>query len=141
MALFPKALGTLEQSLKAANLRHQVIANNIANANVPGFQASEVSFEERLKAALEGNVPPEQPGLVGLTQHPGHIPIGQSARPAGQEPQVVTPLAVMRQDGNNLDVEAQMAKLAANQLWYQALVRSVSDEFARLQTAIMEGRR
>jgi flagellar basal-body rod protein FlgB len=141
MSLFPKVVGTLEQSMQAANLRHQVIANNIANANVPGFQASEVTFEEHLKAALDGNEPVEEPGLQGLVTEPGHIPIGTTVRHSGLLPQITTSTMTMRQDGNNLDVEAEMAKLAANQLWYQSLVRSVSDEFNRLRVAIMEGRR
>ena len=141
MAVFPKIVGTLEQSMQAATLRHQVIANNLANVNVPGFQASEVSFEERLKQALEPPAAPVQ--LQGITTDPRHIPIPVVAPPPGAVTPTVNLITtgVMRQDGNNVDAEAEMAKLAANQLWYQALVRSVGDEFSRLRTVIMEGRR
>lgn len=141
MPMFPKIVDTLSLSMKAANLRHQVVSNNIANVNVPKFQGADVEFEEHLKAALDG---PQQEGvaLTGITRHPLHIPIGPQATPVSPEPRIV-PLQgdQMRQDGNNVDIEDQMAKLAANQLWYQALVRSVSDEFGRLRTAITEGRR
>ncbi|HWI62368.1 MAG TPA: flagellar basal body rod protein FlgB [Symbiobacteriaceae bacterium] len=139
--MYPKVVGVLEQSVKTAGLRHQVIANNIANVNVPGFQASEVRFEEQLREALQAT--DAQSGLQGLTADPRHIPIGGPSRPSlPVEPRVtVTPTGVMRQDGNTVDIEAENAKLAANQLWYQALVRSVQDEFSRLRTAINEGRR
>ena len=139
--MYPKVVGVLEQSVKAAGLRHQVIANNIANVNVPGFQASEVTFEEQLRDALQAAN--TDTGLQGLTADPRHIPINQPFRPSlPMEPGVkLTASGVMRQDGNTVDIEAENAKLAANQLWYQALVRSVQDEFTRLRTAINEGRR
>jgi len=140
--MFPKVVGTLEQSLKASSLRHQVLANNIANVNVPGFQASEVTFEEHLQEALKGEVP--QTGLAGLRTDARHIPINTPTQlpPAAVEPQIRQAVTgTMRQDGNTVDVEAEQAKLAANQLWYQALVRSIQDEFTRLRTAITEGRR
>jgi flagellar basal-body rod protein FlgB len=134
-------MGTLEQAMKAAGLRHQVIANNIANVNVPGFRATEVSFEERLKQALQGPVAPAT--LQGTMADERHIPIGGAQPAPGPVAPMVQPIVtgVMRQDGNNVDIDAEMAKLAANQLWYQALVRSVSDEFDRLRTVITEGRR
>lgn len=139
--MYPKVVGVLEQSVKAAGLRHQVIANNIANVNVPGFQAAEVSFEEQLRDALSARE--TDSGLQGLTTDPRHIPINQPIRPSlPVEPRVqLSATGVMRQDGNTVDIEAENAKLAANQLWYQALIRSVQDEFTRLRTAINEGRR
>lgn len=140
MPMFPKVVGTLEQSMKAASLRHQVIADNIANVNVPGFQAQEVSFEDRLKQALEGTAPAN---LQGATAHERHIPIDGTPRHSGPVEPLVRPSpdGIMRQDGNNVDLELEMAKLAANQLWYQTLVRSVADEFTRLRTVITDGRR
>lgn len=108
----------LEQGLKAATLRHEVTANNIANMDTPGFKRSRVEFERQLAQALE----------------------------SGQDPQTVQPQIVVEQDrsanpnGNNVDVEAEMARLAENQLWYAALTRQLSDHFARLRMAIHDGR-
>lgn len=146
MPMFPKIVDTLSLSMKAANLRNQVITNNIANVNVPGFRGSDVVFEQHLRQALESTSKPgEETGLRGITTHPLHIPIppiDEVAASTAPEPQIVPREGdLMRQDGNNVDMEEQMAKMAANQLWYQSLVRSVSDEFTRLRTAITEGRR
>jgi flagellar basal-body rod protein FlgB len=142
MPLFSKTVGYLEQAMSAAHLRHQVIADNIANVNVPNFQAHEVLFEEYLRSALAGSKESSQE-LRGTTAHPLHIPIGpaEAASPESIRPTVVRADGIYRQDGNTVDIEAEQAKLAANQLWYQALVRSVNDEFTRLRTAIMDGRR
>lgn len=139
MALFPRVIQTVEGSVQAAALRHRVIAQNVANVNVPGYRALEVRFEEHLREALS----PAQPqGLLpGRTAHLRHIPIGARPAPRAVQPVVVeTAGARLRQDGNGVDLEEQMARLAANQLWYQALIRSLTDELGRLKAAV-DGRR
>lgn len=142
MPVFGKSMGYLQQAMSAAHLRHQVIADNIANVNVPQFQASEVLFEEQLREAMAGG-DQRTKSLSGTVLNPLHIPINRPTPkiPARVEPQIVQSQAIYRQDGNTVDMEAEQAKLAANQLWYQALVRSVNDEFTRLRTAITDGRR
>jgi len=139
---FPKVVDTLQQSMNAATLRHQVLSNNVANANVPGYRGAEVSFEDRLKAALEAK-PSEQDTLPLLTPHQLHISTSVIApiSPSQVQPVITVLPDKMRSDGNDVDVEVEMATLAANQLWYQALARSIQDEFSRLRTAISEGRR
>lgn len=47
----------LENSLNACTLRHQVIADNIANANTPGYRAKAVRWESSLREALESGEP------------------------------------------------------------------------------------
>lgn len=108
----------LERGLQAADLRHRVIAHNIANVETPGFKRSRVEFEQQLSQALE----------------------------AGQDPSAVKPEVVLeadqtaRPDGNNVDIEGEMTRLAVNQIWYSAMTRQLSDHFARLRMAITEGR-
>jgi flagellar basal-body rod protein FlgB len=143
MPQFPRILDTVQVAMKAANTRHMVLSNNITNVNVPGYKGFEVVFEDELKRALEP-APAQQTMLEGLTSDQRHIPIPQSSVSppvTSVEPRIIQTGDQMRQDGNNVDIEDQMAKLAANQLWYQALVRSMSDELSRLRLAITEGRR
>lgn len=138
---FPRIVDTLQRSMQASSLRHSVISNNISNFNVPEFKGHDVTFEDDLRRALQEQSEPS--GLRGLTTHSRHIPFptANTVDLNSVQPRIVPLPERMRQDGNNLDIEDQMAKLAANQLWYQALVRSVSDEFGRLRSAISEGRR
>ncbi|PDO11232.1 MAG: flagellar basal-body rod protein FlgB [Candidatus Reconcilbacillus cellulovorans] len=119
----------MEKALDAAVLRQRVIANNIANADTPGFKRSDVRFESLLRAELEG-----RGGLVGLRTDPRHIPIGSAGLP---EPEVVTDRrTVMNNNLNNVDIDAEMSALAANQLRYNVLVQQVSHEIRLLRTAI-----
>ncbi|HEY8347890.1 MAG TPA: flagellar basal body protein [Symbiobacteriaceae bacterium] len=109
----------LEQALQAATLRQNVLANNIANIGTPGFKRARVEFERHLAQALQKKA----------------------------DPTSVRPMVVVEQDrsafpdGNNVDVEAEMVRLAENQIWYSALTRTLSDHFARLRTVIYDGRR
>lgn len=50
---------TMQFALDGLTQRSQATANNIANVNTPGYQATSVSFESALAAALQkGSVPP-----------------------------------------------------------------------------------
>ena len=42
----------LSRGLEAANMRHEVISNNIANVNTPNFKRSAVNFEDLLAKEL-----------------------------------------------------------------------------------------
>ena len=44
-------------ALDAALLRHELIANNIANVDTPGFQAKRLSFEEQLSGVITSSRP------------------------------------------------------------------------------------
>lgn len=107
-----------EQALKAATLRHEVIANNIANVETPGFKRSRVDFEAQLAQALSQGRSPD------------------SVRPS----QVVESDFIGRPDGNNVDIEFENVKMAENQIWHAALTRQISDHFARIRMVI-DGRR
>jgi flagellar basal-body rod protein FlgB len=139
LAMFPQVVSTMESAMKAAVLRHQVVAHNLANVNVPGYKAAAVSFEEELRAALTPKSGPAT--LRGRSIDGRHLQIGgEPSRPPVAPRVVLVAEGPMRQDGNNVDMESQMAQLAANQLWYQALTRSLTDEFSRLRTAIGGGK-
>lgn len=108
----------LERSLEASSLRQRVLAHNIANVNTPGFKRSRVEFETKLADALQTN------------------------QPEAAVPEVVQEIhSLARPDGNNVDIELEMAQLAENQIWQAALVRQLSDHFARLRTVVYDGRR
>ncbi|HMW61552.1 MAG TPA: flagellar basal body rod protein FlgB, partial [Leptospiraceae bacterium] len=67
-----RSMQMLEMGLSATSARRDVIANNIANVDVPNFKRSEISFEADLKRAVDSERSfAEQPLLKTL--HPGHI--------------------------------------------------------------------
>ncbi|HHV61032.1 MAG TPA: flagellar biosynthesis protein FlgB [Firmicutes bacterium] len=109
----------LSKALDGLSLRHEVISNNIANVNTPGFKAGEVNFEEALRSALNE-------GEAALARF---------------QPQVEVAPLTYRVDQNSVDIDREMGKLADNALTYSAVAELVSARFRILSTAISEGRK
>lgn len=108
--------------MDVATLRHQTIINNIANVNTKDYKASYVSFEEEFKKAIENSTDEQAIDEV--------------------QPKVIKDNTTsMRQDGNNVDIDSEMANLAANQLLYDSLVQRVSGKISTLRYVISEGKR
>jgi len=125
----------LEKALDASALRNKVIANNIANVDTPGFKKSTVSFEEELSQALSSR------GIQGRRTREGHKEIGDISL-SQIRPQIqVSSSTSMREDGNNVDIDVEMAALAQNQISYHYLVQKLNRELQRIRNVVLEGRR
>ena len=48
------SLAFAESTLKLRTYRQQVLGNNLANSDTPGFKARDIQFADVLKAQLEG---------------------------------------------------------------------------------------
>ena len=133
--MFPDMFDTadlLQKGLDAAQKRQDVIANNIANVDTPGFKASNVEFESYMKDALASG----DDTFQANTTMPQHIQFG-SGSAMDVQPQVVTDNSTsMRMDGNNVDIDAQMSSLAKNSVWYDTLVAKLNGEVQRMKLAI-----
>lgn len=127
----------LERSLDAAWLRNDVISNNIANVNTPGFKKSSVKFEEFLSNA-GGEFQ-----ISSAKKNPKFLPIGSDSRIGNPPvPQVVQDsFTSSRKDGNNVDIDVEMAELAKNSIRYDTLAAQLNKEFSILKLAINEGRK
>ena len=53
MSLTFEAAPILKRLMSATTLRRDVLANNIASQNLPGYRRREVNFEEKLAEALD----------------------------------------------------------------------------------------
>ncbi|MEW6771506.1 MAG: flagellar basal body rod protein FlgB [Bacillota bacterium] len=122
----------LTKTLDATALRQRVIADNIANADTPGFKKSVVRFEDALRRALKGD------NLPLRTTDPRHIGADPFASVTPRVEQVKT--TTLRTDGNNVDVEEEMINLVTSNLTYQAAVRFVSGKLGSLRYVISGGR-
>lgn len=134
--LFNKTMNLMARGLDAASLRNQVIANNLANVDTPGFKRSDVLFEEELRRAMAGTQK-----LQGRLTHEKHIPIPEVRNPENVVvPKIVTEHKTsIRNDGNNVDIDREMAQMAKNSIMYNALVQEINGEFRKMKMAI-EGR-
>lgn len=128
----------LARSLDAQTMRLRAVAHNLANVNTPGFKRSAVRFESALRQEL-GRY--QRQRLPLQVTHPLHFGLdGATRRPA--VPEMVTDHSTsMRNDGNNVDPDREMAELARVQLTYQALIRQVSERYRRLRHVIEQGGR
>lgn len=115
----------IAKSLDVAGLRHRVIADNIANAETPGFTRSEVSFCDKLKRAL--------------TAADADTAI---RRVEDVQPEVQADLSSpVRPDGNNVSIDKEMAELTKNSLEYETLVQLFNLKSGMVKAAITEGKR
>jgi flagellar basal-body rod protein FlgB len=127
-------ISLLQSALNASSMRQQVISNNIANAETPGYKAKKVVFEDILKQHLSN-----QTGFVGTRTDARHFEIGNSSNlPSPQIMQNTE--TVMQNNKNNVDIDQEMTDMGKNSLWYYTLTEQLNSEFQQLSIAIT-GRR
>jgi flagellar basal-body rod protein FlgB len=117
--------------------RQRAIANNIANVDTPGFKASEVRFEDQLAAALQrrdSDLPLQRTAAGHLTTEAASV---ADVQPVEQTVDSLT----YRNDGNNVDIDAQMSALAETQLLFAAVSQATGRRIGHLRSIITEGRR
>jgi flagellar basal-body rod protein FlgB len=88
--------------MEGANARHRALAANIANASTPGYQRQDVQFHDALASAM--------------TRGPAAVKDLRFA------PQADATAGATRADGNTIDIDRESAALAANRLYYDALL-------------------
>ena len=122
------------RALAAASLRHEVLSNNIANVNTPNFRRSHVRFEDLLKHELGLD---SDPLMKVVRTHDRHLPIPfhGKARPVIEQESTTN----MRVDGNNVDIDIEMAEVAKNQLYYSAMTTALGGHISRLKSVINSG--
>jgi flagellar basal-body rod protein FlgB len=100
-------------------MRHRAIAQNIANANTPGYRAVEVSFETHVRA------------------------LQSAGGEGGPTPQALAALRPQLRlaDTGQVSLDTQMVQLAENTLHHEALLKALNKEFAIMSAAIGEGKR
>ena len=115
----------LRAALVGTAKRNEAIVNNIANADVPGFRATRVEFEDSLREAV-GNYP-----------HPRNRNIDVS----GVTPTVhlQNPGFHYRIDQNSVDIEQEMVMLYQNSMVFDTLISSVMTNSQRLRTVFQQG--
>jgi flagellar basal-body rod protein FlgB len=130
-----KATVSLQKGLDAAGERHRVMSHNVANVNTPLYKRKEVSFEAELQQAL--GVTSKLPLATTHARHVGGRTSLQDVRHTVKTDNQTT----MRADGNNVDIDREMALIATNQLNYNAMTQVLNERYGLLRYVIHEGRR
>lgn len=131
-------LNSVSAAIAASQLRQQVYANNIANANTPGYKEQNVQFESLLQNVLAAAGNPVGGGTSALSMAADSGLDLSGVTPGTYVSPVVTTdtSTASSNNGNNVDVNAQMSALAENQISYSALIQDLNDQYSMLQTAI-----
>jgi len=123
-----RRVAMLQQALGGLAGRQQAIAGNIANVDTPGYQRRDVEFEGALRASMGGS----ETQLATTTM--GHI-ARASPRPSllGGADGVQGHSTTGRNDGNDVDIDYEMTRMAETSLRYQVLTAAASSRFMMLK--------
>lgn len=124
---FDKAFGLHEQALLIRDRRAQVLAENIANADTPGYKAKDVDFQQAL-----ANAQSRQTRAVSRTQE-GHFPISTEVR---QEVKFRHPDQPDTGDGNSVDTHRERNAMLQNAIEYQTSLQFLNSRISGLKKAI-----
>ena len=121
-------IDVLNSATNSSWLRNEVISSNIANVDTPNYKRKDVSFATYLNSALGGT----DNTTSTLTQRVKNVDLSSVNSNVYTDN---TDLSY-RSDGNNVDIETENVELASNQIMYNALIDSMSNEFSRMKSVL-----
>ncbi|NLF24923.1 MAG: flagellar basal body rod protein FlgB [Deltaproteobacteria bacterium] len=122
-------LGGLTKALDLQMKRHEAIASNISNAETPQYRAVDVTFAGELKKAYG-----QSSGELVKTN-------GKHMELSENDSSHLVPdySGATRADGNNVDIDIQMAKLADTGIKYSIAANLVRRKMQSVRDALMQG--
>jgi flagellar basal-body rod protein FlgB len=135
--LFDKNTALFEKSVELRSRKNSMIASNIANRETPGYRAQDLVFEKELTQAYHSDRPgplkvADPRHFDGVKRDPVETVQGTQINSFNPDP---------RMDGNTVNLDTEMTKLAENQLMYEISIRFLTRKFNGIKNAIMEGGR
>jgi len=119
-------INILDKAADASWKRETLIANNLANADTPGYKRQDIDFQTALR------------NEISRFHYSSLDKKIQDVDMRNLNPEVYTDHGnySYRLDGNNVDIDTEQVELASEQIKYQALTTSITSEFIRLQTVL-----
>ncbi len=106
--------------------RNEIITNNLANVDTPGYKRKDVTFESYLMQELTSG------DSTSLRRRINDVDI------TNLNSTVYTDYSELsyRLDGNNVDVDTENVEFASNQLYYQTVLDTINYQFDMLTAAM-----
>ena len=121
-------VNVLNKAADAAWTRNDVLANNIANMDTPGYKRQDVDFESALKQELgSSKYIPLDKKVRGLNSDLSGLDVSTYTDSSNYS---------YRLDRNNVDVDTEQVELASEQLRYEMLTTSINEEFNRMKLVL-----
>jgi flagellar basal-body rod protein FlgB len=133
--IFRGTISTLSRSLDLRARKHELILNNVANADTPNYKPFKMNVEEAMQTEPQTN--PASRLQRTDDQHLSGQAMSEDLSTdieAGRD----DPL-LLRGDQNGVDIDVEMTALAKNSLLYKASTQIVASKFSDLKKAITGG--
>ena len=118
-------INIMDKAADASWLRENVIANNIANVDTPGYKRQDVDFSSALKRELgRSKYTSLDKKVRGLNEDLGGLSVSSYTDASNYS---------YRLDRNNVDVDTEQVELASEQLKYELLTTAINEEFSRMK--------
>lgn len=128
-------LKALAASLNFRTMRQELLSSNIVHADTPEYKAQRLSFEDALARAIDID---EQQNLQ--TEDERHYNVGGGGF-ANLQPEVYEdPNGVVSEDGNTVDRDAELARMAENKILYDATVQLLNKKLGLMKYAVSSER-
>ena len=134
IGLFRNTISMLERSLNLRSLQHRVLASNIANMDTPNYKAVELAVAEEMNGKQNSGS-----GIQLVRTQAGHLPLKYNTTDKVKLKVAKPPEFSLRGDGNTVDLDRTMGKLAENTLLYKTTAQIISQKFNGLKRAIKGG--
>ena len=120
-----------EKALKLRTFRQQILGNNLANSDTPGFKARDIRFADVLKAQMEGTSP--SLGVSLAKTHSGHI-AGKSSQ---DDPRLLYRVPNQpSKDDNTVDGDVELSEFTKNSVLTEATLGFLSGTLRGRMSAI-----
>ena len=121
-------INVLTKAADASWTRNEIITNNLANVDTPGYKRKDVSFQNYLlqeltsgdSTSLRTRVNDVELGNLNATVYTDFIELSY------------------RLDGNNVDIDTENVEFASNQLYYQTVLDTINHQFSMLKAAMQK---
>lgn len=121
-------INVLNKAADASYYRNELISNNIANVDTPGYKRKDLEFEVHLNRAIESAGDENDT----LAKKISKMDLSEAKMVAYVDNSALS----YRLDDNNVDIATEEVELATNQLVYNGLVDSMTHEFNRIKSVL-----
>jgi len=121
-------LTVASKALEGLSMRRDVISQNIANVDTPGYQAQQVNFETALQSAIQSN------GTLPLTTTNENHATGLPSVSGDKIEIGLRKGGSTRADGNDVNIDQELEQMSETGVSYQALTTAITRKLSLLKS-------
>lgn len=129
----------LEQVVNFTQVRHGVLAGNIANIDTPGYKTRDISpalFQEELKEAIDTRKKAAQSPTYAYNAQSSERALGTGYD--GMDKVRESTKSILYHDDSDVSIEQQVAEISKNQGQHNLALSLMTAQFRLLRAAITE---